>query len=284
MRIAPSLMQATWQSPEAITKVPDISVIIPVFNKGSKVGECIDRVKQIISPMTGNFEVIVVNDGSTDDSLDKLQEIAKNEDHLKIISYTPNKGKGFAVKSGVLMSKGNVVMFLDGDLDILPESIREYVARLNNCDLVIASKWHPQSNVHIPPTRAFLSKGFHFVVRLATGISQTDTQTGLKVGNGNLMRAIFGSITVNRYAFDVELFTIASLMRARIEEMPVTMTINHRFNMKEILRMFVNVAQISFNYKFAHKYPRVKASIAISTESLGQSIGASINSKIAVAD
>jgi len=254
------LIAANWQieSSDTTNKAPAISVVIPVYNQGNRVGECIDRVKQVIEPITENFELIVVNDGSTDNSFGVAEEAANNDQHIKIISYTPNRGKGFAVKSGVMMSKGDIVMFLDGDLDISPESIRHYVSKLNSCDLVVASKWHPQSNIRIPTSRAFLSKGFHFFVRMATGINQRDTQTGLKVGNGGLMRAIFESISINRYAFDVELFAIASLMRARIEEMPVTMTIDRRFNIKEILRMLVNVTQISINYKLFHKYQQAK--------------------------
>jgi len=261
LRFAPSLIEANWQieSSDTTNKAPAISVVIPVYNQGNKVGECIDRVRQVIAPMTENFELIVVNDGSTDNSFGIAEEAANNDQHIKIISYTPNRGKGFAVKSGVLKSKGDIVMFLDGDLDISPESIRQYVRKLNSCDLVVASKWHPQSNIRIPASRAFLSKGFHFLVRMVTGIDQRDTQTGLKVGDGGLMRDIFGSISINRYAFDVELFAIASLMHARIEEMPVTMTIDRRFNLKEILRMLFNVAQISINYKLFHKYQQVKS-------------------------
>ena len=80
--------------------------------------------------------------------------------HIRVLSYTPNRGKGYAVRQGVLHSHGDAVMFLDGDLDISPDSIKEYyVERLSTSDLVIASKRHPKSSVTIPRSRAFLSRG-----------------------------------------------------------------------------------------------------------------------------
>ena len=177
---------------------------------------------------------------------------------MHTISYTPNRGKGYAVKQGVLHSHGDVVMFLDGDLDISPDSIKEYVEKLRTSDLVIASKRHPESNVTIPRSRAFLSRVFNLLIRMATGIPQKDTQAGFKVGNGEIMRTIFRNVRINRYAFDVELFTIASIMHLKIQEMPVIMSIDRRFNIKEVIKMFVDVIRISYKYRiarhFKHKY------------------------------
>jgi hypothetical protein len=145
-------------------------------------------------------------------------------------------------------------MFLDGDLDISPDSINEYVEGLRSSDLVIASKRHPKSSVTIPRSRAFLSRAFHLLIRLTTGIPQKDTQAGFKVGNGDIMRAIFKNVSINRYAFDVELLTIASILHLKIQEMPVIMKIDRKFRTKEILNMFVDVARISYKYKITHHY------------------------------
>ena len=145
-------------------------------------------------------------------------------------------------------------MFLDGDLDISPDSIKDYVERLRTSDLVIASKRHPESSVTIPRSRAFLSRVFNLLIRMATGIPQKDTQAGFKVGNGEIMRRIFRNVNVNRYAFDVELFTIASILHLKVQEMPVVMKIDRKFNIKEIVNMFVDVARISYKYRIAHHY------------------------------
>ena len=198
--------------------------------------------------------MIVVNDNSTDNTLTLLKGIALTDEHIHVISYTPNRGKGYAVRQGVLNSQGNVVMFLDGDLDISPDSIKDYVESLNTADLVIASKRHPQSSVMIPRSRAILSRAFNLLIRLATGIPQKDTQSGFKVGKGEIMRTIFRNASINRYAFDVELFTIASILRLKVQEMPVVMKIDRRFNTKEIVKMLVDVARISYKYRIAYHY------------------------------
>jgi dolichol-phosphate mannosyltransferase len=232
----------------------NLSIIIPVFNQQKKIMNSIKRIKQAVELWFSNYELIVVNDGSTDNTLTLLKGIALTDEHIHVISYTPNRGKGYAVRQGVLRSQGNVVMFLDGDLDISPDSIKDYVESLNTADLVIASKRHPQSNVIIPRSRALLSRAFNLLIRLATGIPQKDTQSGFKVGKGEIMRTIFRNASINRYAFDVELFTIASILRLKVQEMPVVMKIDRRFNTKEIVKMLVDVARISYKYRIVYHY------------------------------
>jgi dolichol-phosphate mannosyltransferase len=232
----------------------NLSVIIPVFNQQKKITYSIKKIKQAVELWFSNYELIVVNDGSTDNTLTFLKGIALTDEHIHILSYTPNRGKGYAVRQGVLHSQGDVVMFLDGDLDIAPDSIKDYVESLSTADLVIASKRHPQSSVTIPRSRALLSRAFNLLIRLATGIPQKDTQAGFKVGRGEIMRTIFRSASINRYAFDVELFTIASILHLKVHEMPVVMKIDRRFNIKEIVKMFVDVARISYKHRIAHQY------------------------------
>ena len=231
-----------------------ISLIIPIFNQAAKVSYSLEKIKQAIELASGNYELIVVNDGSTDDTLAILRDIAMTDQHVHIISYTPNRGKGYAVKQGILHSRGDAVIFLDGDLDISPDLIKGYVERLSTCDLVIASKRHPESSVRIPRSRAFLSRAFNLLTKVTLGISHTDTQAGLKVGRGDVMRKIFRNVSVNRYAFDVELLTIASILHLKVQEMPVIMNIERRFNTKQIVNMFLDVTRIWYKYRIAHRY------------------------------
>jgi dolichol-phosphate mannosyltransferase len=232
-----------------------VSIIIPVFNQQSKISYCLDKISKAVKLHFTNYELIVVNDGSTDDTLSALKEIAPtDQQHLRVLSYTPNRGKGYAVRKGVLHSQGDVVIFLDGDLDISPDLIKDYVEKLNTCDLVIGSKRHPKSRVTIPKSRAFLSRGFNILIKLATGIPQKDTQVGFKGGKGEIMRTIFRYVSVHRYAFDVELFMIASILHLRVQEMPVTMNIERRFNTKEIVNMFIDIIRIWYKYRIAHNY------------------------------
>jgi dolichol-phosphate mannosyltransferase len=252
-------------SPESVVESKDISlpqspisVIIPVFNQVGKISYSIEKIKQAVELAFSNYELIVVNDGSTDNTLTILNDIAITDDeHMHIISYTPNRGKGYAVRQGVLHSQGDAVILLDGDLDISPDLIKDYVERLSTSDLVIASKKHPESSVRIPRSRAFLSRAFNLLIKVTMGIAQTDTQAGFKVGKGDIMRKIFRNVSVNRYAFDVEFFAIASILHLKVQEMPVTMKIDRRFKIKEIVNMFLDVTRIWYNYRIAHRYQNI---------------------------
>jgi dolichol-phosphate mannosyltransferase len=234
-----------------------ISLIIPVFNQARKISYSVEKIKQAVELSFDNYELIVVNDGSTDNSLTILKDIAMTDEHLRIISYTPNRGKGYAVRQGVLNSQGDAVILLDGDLDISPDLIIDYVEMLRTSDLVIASKKHPQSNVRIPKSRAFLSRAFNLLIKLTIGIAQTDTQAGFKVGKGDIMRKIFRNVTVNRYAFDVEFLAIASILHLKVQEMPVIMRIDRKFKIKEIMNMLLDVTRIWYKYRIAHRYQNV---------------------------
>jgi dolichyl-phosphate beta-glucosyltransferase len=233
-----------------------ISLIVPVFNQERKISYSLKRISQAVEPAFSNYELIVVNDGSTDSTLSILKGMALTDEHIRILSHTPNRGKGYAVRQGVLHSHGDAVMFLDGDLDISPDSIKDYVERLSTADLVIASKRHPKSTVSIPRSRAFLSRAFNLLIRVATGIPQKDTQAGFKVGNGEKMRTIFKNASINRYAFDVELFTLASIMHLKVQEMPVIMKIDRKFKMKEIVNMLMDVTRICYRQKVLHSYQK----------------------------
>ena len=234
-----------------------ISLIIPVFNQATKISYSIEKIKQAVELSFANYELIIVNDGSTDNTLTILKEIAITDDHVRLVSYTPNRGKGYAVRQGVLESHGDAVIFLDGDLDISPDLIKDYVERLSTSDLVIASKNHPESSVRIPRSRAFLSRAFNLLIKVTIGIAQTDTQAGFKVGKGEVMRKIFENISVNRYAFDVELLAIASILDLKVQEMPVIMKIDRKFKIKEIVNMFLDVTRIWYKYRIAHRYQNI---------------------------
>jgi len=233
-----------------------LSVVVPVYNREEKVVYCLSKLKEILDSTILTYELIVVDDGSTDGTLEALKKIKNFFPQLKIISYQNNKGKGDAVKKGVLETSGDIVMFLDGDLDINSDCIIKYINELDDYDLVIASKAHPNSKVDCPILRRFLSRMFNFFVRTFTGIKLRDTQSGLKVARGDVLRKIFEIISVKRYAFDVELLTIASLLELKIKEMPVEVSINRGFKIKDIVRMFKDVLAISYRLRIKQFYQK----------------------------
>jgi len=147
-----------------VSKDVFLSLVIPAYNQENEVKNCLRKIKEILDNTKLKYELIVVNDGSTDDTLKQLRDIKNSFPNLKIISYQVNKGKGCAVKKGILETSGDVVIFLDGDLDINSDCIIKYINELADCDLVIASKTHQNSKVDCPILRRFLSRAFNFVL------------------------------------------------------------------------------------------------------------------------
>jgi len=233
-----------------------ISVIIPVYNEESKIHSLLAHIKEILSETLLEYELILINDGSTDNSEHVISEEGKLDKRVKVLSYKENKGKGHAVKMGVLNSKGDVVSFLDGDLDISPAQIKNYIRELEGCDLVIASKAHPLSIITAPFVRKMLSKMFSVLVRVAVGINIKDTQSGLKIGNGNALRKIFNVMLVKRYAFDVEMLAIASKLNLKIKESPIEITLDCSFNIREMVKMFIDVLGISYRIRIIRSYQK----------------------------
>ena len=233
-----------------------ISVVIPVHNQETKISALLAKVKEILNSTLQSYEIVVVNDGSYDNTLQVLQKEELLDSCIKIISYMPNRGKGHAVKTGVMQASGSIVIFVDGDFDISHNRIKEYIDELENCDLVIASKRHPQSKVYSPLSRKFLSRMFNLLVQLAIGIKIKDTQSGLKAGNGAVLRTIFGVMLVKRYAFDVELLTIATAMNLNIKELPIEIKLDHNFRIQDITKMLLDVAAISYRHRIRRWYQR----------------------------
>jgi dolichol-phosphate mannosyltransferase len=202
------------------------------------------------------YEIIVVNDGSKDDTRHIVQRISSADQTIRLISYSVNMGKGYAIRQGVLHSHGKYVMFLDGDGEISTEVLSKYLQRMNSADIVIGSKYHPQSVISVPASRKFFSKCFHIFVKVALGIKVSDTQVGLKVGKGDAFRKIFQRIIVKRYAFDAEMIAVADLLQLRIVELPVKIDLDKSFKKKEIVKMAVDVLGVAFRLRLIKWYQK----------------------------
>ncbi|MGI0014984.1 MAG: glycosyltransferase, partial [Nitrososphaera sp.] len=202
------------------------------------------------------YEIIVVNDGSEDGTRDVLEGITEKDCNVRMISYSTNMGKGYAIKQGILKSHGKYVIFMDGDGEISADLLMSYLEELRRADIVIASKYHPASIVNVPHTRKFLSKCFNVLVKTAVRVRVSDTQAGLKAGRGDAFKAIFRSVVVKRYAFDVEMLALATLLGLRIKEMPVKIDIVRNFRIKEIMRMALDVAGIAYRLRVIKWYQK----------------------------
>lgn len=237
-----------------MTGRPELSLVMPAYNEADAIEETVDRVDRIVKRTGLNYELIVVDDGSLDGTRTKATNCANNNSHIKVVSYKRNLGKGHAIKTGFRYARSDAVIFMDSDLDINPEHITRYVEALKHGDIVIASKWHPQSSVEIPLMRRFLSHSFNVLVKLLTGIKVKDTQTGLKAVRRKRLESIFSKLAVKRYAFDVELLAVANLHSFKIVELPVNIRMRGLFNPAEIWRMFVDLLGITYRLRIIKCY------------------------------
>jgi glycosyltransferase involved in cell wall biosynthesis len=233
----------------------DLSVIVPAFNVGKEILPVLERVRELVFP-NFNYEIVVVDDGSTDNTREIVQKLQESNSHLRLISYGINKGKGYAIKVGVAQSKGINIVLLDGDSEISPNLISKYLDEIKDFDILLGSKRHPLSKVNCPTYRMFLSRGFNILVCMLTGLNSEDTQVGFKVAKGVILRRIFKDVMVNRYAYDVELLIIASILKLKVKEMPINMTIKRAFSLPAIWRMLVDLAFISYRHRIAHWYEK----------------------------
>jgi glycosyltransferase involved in cell wall biosynthesis len=235
------------------------SFVVPAYDEEKSIKAVLGSIDNLIDNKLSH-EIVVINDGSNDNTLAKITEYARKNDHVKVISCPSNMGKGHALKEGFLHSSGEIVIFSDSDMEIGLNSISSYLDALKYGDIVIASKQHPESKVEVPLIRKVLSRSFNALVRLFTGMPLRDTQSGLKAMKKSAFIDIFPKLTVDRYAFDVELLAAAHLNGLKVVEMPINIKMDASFKPKNILRMFTDLLRISYRLKVLHSYdPPVKA-------------------------
>ncbi|MGH2522500.1 MAG: dolichyl-phosphate beta-glucosyltransferase [Anaerolineales bacterium] len=201
-----------------------LSVIIPAYDEQERLAPHLDHVLAYLREHYPAFELIVVDDGSRDRTAQVVTTALQGESRAQLISYQPNRGKGYAVRRGVLASHGEQVVFLDADLSTPVEEIPRALAWLQTADVVIGSRDLPASDVRVrqPFYRRLASDIFKFIRYLIVGLWRLqDTQCGFKAYRGPIARQLFALARVERFMFDVEILYLADRAGLRIREMPV---------------------------------------------------------------
>lgn len=199
-----------------------LSVVVPVFNEGDHVDKNLSLLENELENYFHNYEIIVISDGSTDQTNEKIKSF--KSDHLRSIIFEQNQGKGVAVRRGFAESKGDFILFIDGGMELHPREIKIFLGLmyLYDADIVIGSKRHPQSNVFYPWYRRILSQLFQFFVKVLFHINVTDTQVGIKMFRRELIKKVLPHLATNTYGFDLEILALAAKMgHSNILEAPV---------------------------------------------------------------
>ena len=224
----------------------ELSLVIPAYNEGAIIKDTVEAALTALSGKFDGFELIVVDDGSTDGTKEILSQLSGS---VTLISCAGNRGKGFAVKTGMLAARGDIVFFTDADLAYGLDIIETGAKLLGEtgADIVAGSrKLEKNGYAGYPAPRLIASKCFSLILRAVTGMKY-DTQCGVKGFKKRAADEIFNSCETDGFSFDFEAMAFAQRHGYRIVEMPVKI-LNHRDSRVSLardgLRMLVEVAGI----------------------------------------
>lgn len=244
-------------------KVKLLSLVVPAYKQEKTIIGDIKLLSKALSSLPLDFEIIVVVDGF----VDKTHEIAQKikNDHVLVIGYEDNKGKGFAIKHGVEKAKGDIIGFIDAGMDIDPTeiSIMLDIMEWNKADVVIGSKLHPESKVNYPLIRKIFSWGYRTLTHILFGFNVKDTQVGLKIFKKHVAKDVFSKIIVKRFAFDIEVLAVSyKLGYTRIYEAPIKLnfrgvgSISSTNFWRVIFWMLWDTAAVFYRLKILHYYDK----------------------------
>ncbi len=223
-----------------------LSIIIPAYNEGKRIENTLKTWLAYLKKNKWNFELIVVDDGSKDNTF----IIVKKFKNVKLISYKPNHGKGHAVRTGVLASKGDYVLFCDADLSTPVEELGNLFPYLNNYEIVIASRALKESRVKTLFIRKFLGRIFNFIVGILMSFYIKDTQCGFKLFRKEAAKEIFNKQIINGWAFDVEILFLAKKLDYKTKEVPIKWQHFEHEGVtpaRQTIKMFKEVLKIRLN-------------------------------------
>ncbi len=200
-----------------------ISVIMPAYNEGGNIYENLLETEATFEKLSTDFEILLVDDGSTDNTYEEAQRAARERDRIHVVQCGGNTGKGHALKFGFGNATGEVVIFLDADLDLHPSQVGTllYIMQDRKVDVVIGSKRHPLSEIHYPRRRKIISYIYAAALGLLFRMPLKDTQVGLKLYRREVLDRVFPKILCKQFAFDVEILANAHRLGYKIAEAPV---------------------------------------------------------------
>jgi glycosyltransferase involved in cell wall biosynthesis len=206
--------------------IRSLSVVIPAFNEESRLPDTLRQVTSYVDHMGIDFaEVMVVDDGSTDRTLALAQQFAASHPKVRALQNPGNRGKGYAVRHGMLAAKGDWRLFTDADLSTPIEELAKLAcaAERTGADVAIGSRAIDRSliKVHQPAFREFAGKCFNVAMRATVGLPLRDTQCGFKLFSQRAADALFPRQLLDRFGFDVEVLLIAQMHGFQINEVPV---------------------------------------------------------------
>ncbi|MGM9624949.1 MAG: glycosyltransferase family 2 protein [Eubacteriales bacterium] len=237
-----------------------LSVVIPAYNEEAILENTVRTLSAALEQMLAaavfdDYELIFVSDGSTDATPSLLTKAKETYPRLHVCIYSPNRGKGCAVRTGVCASKGDYVLYTDCDLAygtaVIASSVRQL--RETDADILIGSRAiHPDGYAGYTRLRRFASVFYLRFLSIAAGFRHSDSQAGFKAMKGDIGRRIFAQCSTDSFAFDFELLMRAQKAGCSFTEMPIRI-VNHRASsvhiVRDSIRMLRDIARIRKNIR-----------------------------------
>ena len=234
-------------------KSPSHSIIIPAYNESSRIRPTLDEILRYTAEKGWDAEILVVDDGSRDDTAAIIGEYAAKHPQVQLVQNPGNRGKGFSVRNGMLHAQGDVCLFSDADLSSpIGEAEKLFAAIREGADVAFGSRWlrAELQTERQPLYRQLLGRIFNLALRVFLGLHYADTQCGFKAFRGEAARRIFPLQKIERWGFDPEILFLARRSGFKVAEVPVLWahsegTRLHPF--RDGMRMFFDVLHIRWN-------------------------------------
>lgn len=203
---------------------PQTTFVVPCFNEGSRIATSLATLDTWFGP---GAEVLVVDDGSTDDTVEQVQLYASRHANVRVQRFT-HRGKGGVIRSSIPLIRTDRAVFLDADVSFDRESVMRAVEALDTAEMAIGNRRHEASHYWVPIRlfgflyrRHLVGLAFNAFVRAVTGVRFSDTQCGLKAYRRTFLESIAAALSIDGFALDVEILLVASALGVRVAEVPV---------------------------------------------------------------
>ncbi|MDZ4676392.1 MAG: glycosyltransferase family 2 protein [Oligoflexia bacterium] len=208
---------------------PFLSLVIPAYNESKRIARSLKDLKSFFASFGSSIEIILVIEKSTDNTVEITKKTVGNDPHFIIIANDVQRGKGYAVKTGMLKARGETVFFTDLDLSTPLVEVIAFLGHFESnpqVDILIGSRQHAKSQIlkRQNPIRQKMGQMFNFFVQLFAVKGITDTQCGFKAFRKKTIEPIFSRQTINGFSFDVEILLLAQYLGYKTEVLPVKWT------------------------------------------------------------
>ena len=235
------------------------SIVIPAYNESARIRPTLDEILRFVQEQSWNTEILVVNDGSGDDTAQIVREYGKLHPQVLLVENPGNRGKGYSVRNGMLHARGDICLFTDADLSSpITEAPKLFDALAAGADIAIGSRWlrSELQTARQSLLRQAFGRIYNLLLRVFLGMRFADTQCGFKAFRREAAQRIFPLQKIERWGFDPEILFLARRAHLRVDEVPVVWAHSEGTRLKPFrdgMRMFVEVLRIRW-YSIAGDY------------------------------